>query len=83
MLNKIGEITPPCLTPLPTKKCDEIELPHQTHIFWYVYQKSSSLITNSGTSFSINLSNNSQEFNLSNILLASRNVTYTVVPLYL
>ena len=36
MLNKIGERIPPCLTPLPTKKSGEIELPHRTHIVWYV-----------------------------------------------
>ena len=41
MLNNIGEITPPCLTPLPTRKSGELELPHQTHIFWCVYQKNS------------------------------------------
>ena len=48
MLNKIGEIIPACLTPLPTKKSGEIELPPQAHIFWCAYQKSSSLITQSG-----------------------------------
>ena len=45
MLNKIGEIIPACLTPLPTEKSGEIELPPQAHIFWCAYQKSSSLIT--------------------------------------
>ena len=53
MLNKIGEIIPPCLTPLHTNKSGEIELPHQTHIFWCVYQKSNSLIINSGACFLI------------------------------
>ena len=32
-------------------KSDEIELLHQTHIFWCVYQNISSLIINSGTCF--------------------------------
>ena len=54
------EIIPPCLTPLPRNKSGEIELPHQTHIFWCVYQKSGSLIINSEICFLINLSNNSQ-----------------------
>ena len=31
MLNNMGEIIPPCLTPLPTRKSGEVELPHRTH----------------------------------------------------
>ena len=34
MLNNMGEIIPPCLTPLPRRKSGEVELLHQTHIFW-------------------------------------------------
>ena len=56
----MGEIIPPCLTPLPTRKSGEVELPHRIHIFWCVYQKSSNLTINNGTCFLINLSNNSQ-----------------------
>ena len=59
MLNNVGETIPPCLTPLPTRKSDEVELPHRTHIFWCVDQKSNNLIINNGTSFLINLTNNS------------------------
>ena len=33
MLNNMGEIIPLCLTPLPTRKSGEVELPHRTHIF--------------------------------------------------
>ena len=60
MLNNVGEIIPPCLTPLPTRKSGEVELPHRTQIFWCVYEKSSNLTINNGTRFLINLSNNSQ-----------------------
>ena len=56
----MGEIIPPCLTPLPIRKSGEVELPHRTHIFCCVYQKSSNLTINNGTCFLINLSNNSQ-----------------------
>ena len=28
MLNNMGEIIPPCLTPLPTRKSGEVELQH-------------------------------------------------------
>ena len=59
MLNNIGEQIPPCLTPLPTRKSGKVELPHQTHIFWCVYQKSNNLIINNETCFLINLSNKS------------------------
>ena len=52
----MGKIIPPRLTPLPTKKSGEVELPHQTHIFWCVYQKSRNLTINNGTCFLINLS---------------------------
>ena len=52
----MGEIIPPCLTPLPTRKSAEVQLPHGTHIFWCVYQKSSNLIINNGTCFLINKS---------------------------
>ena len=49
----MGEIIPPCLTPLPTRKSGEVELPLRTHIFWCVYQKSSNLTINNGTCISI------------------------------
>ena len=54
------EIILPCLTPLPTRKSGDVELPHRTHIFWRVYQKSSILKINNGTCFLTNLSNYSQ-----------------------
>ena len=47
----MGEIIPHCLTPLPTRKSGEVELPHRTHIFWCVYQKSGNLTMNNGTCF--------------------------------
>ena len=70
-------------TPLATVNCVEIVVPQRTTIFLCVYQKHNTLIINKSTHFLINLSNSSQKFNLSKVLLALRNVTNTVVPLFL
>ena len=36
-LKRIGDIIPPCFTPLETVKYGEIVLPHLIHIFWWEY----------------------------------------------
>ena len=74
---------PPCFTPLDTQKDLEKVFPHLICIFWREYHTINNLAINSGTLRLINFLNSSQCSSLSKSLLASKNVTNTVVDRFL
>ena len=76
---------PPCFTPLDTHKDVEKMFPYLTCMLWRKYHTCTinNLTINSGTLRLINFLNSSQWSSLSKALLASKNVTNTVVDRFL
>ena len=71
------------MTPFDTQKDVEKVFPHLICILWSEYHTINSLTINNGTLRLINFLNSSQWSSLSKALLASKNVTNTVVDLFL
>ena len=66
-----------------TKRCRKNVSPSYMHIFFSEYHTINSITINNGTLRLINFLNSSQWSSLSKALLASKNVTNTVVDLFL
>ena len=74
---------PPCFTPLDKQKDVKKVFSHLICILWGKYHTINNLTINSGILRLINFSNSSQWSSLSKALLASKNVTNTVVDRFL
>ena len=74
---------PPCFTPLDTQRDVEKVFPHLICILRREYHTINNLTINSGTIRLISFLNSSQWSSLSKALLASKNVTNTVVDRFL